>query len=358
MLLWIAFAVLTASVVFAVTFPLWRKRANEVSQIHDVIIYKQQLEGLEAERATGLLAESEIEAARGEVSRRLITATEKPVSSSASSVGQRERFVVAAVAGVMLILSAALYSLIPHLEHSVTGWFSRGNQLLREGKGFQQLQANEHWSVSQIVYGLATEKSYRGAERAFRKVLELSGENASVLTRYGATLVHLNGGRIAPAFQRVFKRAVELNPKETGAIFWLAQAAEQDQRWDKAILLYKRLLNSDLSEQHKKPVHQRLAALEKRQNPNASGQSTTAKSVTTSETRSNASIPPIVTNLAKRLQKDKTDLNGWVMLIRTYMTLGRRDEAKKAMQQARINFRGNKEGISLLDALEKKYSLK
>src|SRR5690606_41874955 len=74
MLLWIVFAVMTAAVLIAVLRPLatgddggpQRRRA------YDVAVYKDQLDQVERERAEGLIDPSEAEAAKLEISRRLL----------------------------------------------------------------------------------------------------------------------------------------------------------------------------------------------------------------------------------------------------------------------------------------------
>ena len=76
MLLWIAFAFLTAAVLAAVLAPLARPaRQDETagsSETGTVAVYRDQLDEIEAERARGLLSAAEAEAARLEISRRLL----------------------------------------------------------------------------------------------------------------------------------------------------------------------------------------------------------------------------------------------------------------------------------------------
>jgi cytochrome c-type biogenesis protein CcmH len=76
MFLWIAFALLTAAVLAAVLAPLARPaRRDEASTAADggtVAVYRDQLQEIQADHTRGVLSADEAEAARLEVSRRLL----------------------------------------------------------------------------------------------------------------------------------------------------------------------------------------------------------------------------------------------------------------------------------------------
>src|SRR6516165_2905672 len=108
MSLLLIFAAMTAAAVGAVIWPLTRKRDRDRSG-SDVMVYRDQLDEIERDLDTGLIGKNEAEAARVEISRRLIAAEESsrttlPVSSPAS--GRRQR-IAAAVALLALPVLAA-----------------------------------------------------------------------------------------------------------------------------------------------------------------------------------------------------------------------------------------------------------
>ena len=86
-MLWVLIAVMTAAAVFAVLWPLAR-RARDLRSGSDVAVYKDQLEEIGRDQNWGLIAPNEADAARVEVSRRLIAAAdadakaEKPSSDA------------------------------------------------------------------------------------------------------------------------------------------------------------------------------------------------------------------------------------------------------------------------------------
>ena len=85
MLLWLAFALMTAAAIFAVLWPLSRR--GETGGGSEAAVYRDQLDEIARDRAGGLIGEQEAEAARIEVSRRLIAASEAPGAEAAPSPG-------------------------------------------------------------------------------------------------------------------------------------------------------------------------------------------------------------------------------------------------------------------------------
>src|SRR5256885_15697149 len=85
MALWLVFALMTAAAIFAVLWPLGRVR-TPAAEGNDIAVYRDQLDEIARDRAAGLIGEAEAEAARIEVSRRLIAAADAQTPSSATAV--------------------------------------------------------------------------------------------------------------------------------------------------------------------------------------------------------------------------------------------------------------------------------
>src|SRR4029079_4224344 len=98
MMLWTAMTLMTAAAIFAVLWPLARRTPLRAGS--DVAVYRDQLDEIDRDRAAGLIGEHEAEAARVEVSRRLIAAADVAAPVSAGNSGWRRR----AAALVALIL--------------------------------------------------------------------------------------------------------------------------------------------------------------------------------------------------------------------------------------------------------------
>src|SRR5882762_5818829 len=110
MTLWLLFAVMTAAAIFAVLWPLGRGGAARPSG-SDLEVYRDQIAELTRDRDAGLIAGAEAEAARVEVSRRLLAAAEQSQSNPAQSPGgtfRRRATAVVVLAGVPA-LAVGLY---------------------------------------------------------------------------------------------------------------------------------------------------------------------------------------------------------------------------------------------------------
>ena len=62
-------------------------------------------------------------------------------------------------------------------------------------------------------------------------------------------------------------------------------------------------------------------------------------------------IRGMVERLAARLEKDKSDLQGWLMLIRSYAILKDTDKAQDAAATARQEFASDAKALEQIDAL-------
>ena len=66
-----------------------------------------------------------------------------------------------------------------------------------------------------------------------------------------------------------------------------------------------------------------------------------------------AFIEQMVSGLASRLKENGKDLDGWMQLVRSYVVLGRSEEANAALAEARSNFAGDEKALAQLQALRR-----
>ena len=104
MILWCIFALMTAAAIFAVVWPLGRK-PSKLGGGSDLVVYKDQLQEIDRDRAAGLIGEAEAETARLEVSRRLLAAadTQPPSAPLTSSPPMLRRRRAAAIATLIIL---------------------------------------------------------------------------------------------------------------------------------------------------------------------------------------------------------------------------------------------------------------
>src|ERR1700741_2249651 len=82
MTLWLILALMTAGTIFSVLWPVSRR--GPLRGGSDIAVYRDQLDEIERDRASGLIGEREAEAARVEGSRRLIGAARAGAPAAAA----------------------------------------------------------------------------------------------------------------------------------------------------------------------------------------------------------------------------------------------------------------------------------
>src|ERR1043165_1604743 len=102
MTLWFVFALMTAAAIFAVLWPLGQPANTQAGS--DLAVYRDQLDEIERDRAAGLIGEREADAARIEVSRRLLAAADN-LAPEPAPTGMTARRRAAALAALILLRS-------------------------------------------------------------------------------------------------------------------------------------------------------------------------------------------------------------------------------------------------------------
>src|SRR5262245_52427146 len=108
MALWVIFAILTAAAAVAILRPLWRARPPAPASSGDLEVYKQQLREIDDESERGLLGKTEADAARIEISRRILAAADRPAASTTESKRAAVPYVMVAV---LPVVALALYTI-------------------------------------------------------------------------------------------------------------------------------------------------------------------------------------------------------------------------------------------------------
>src|SRR3954471_2492021 len=238
MTLWLVFAVMTAAAVFAVLWPLARGRdAQSGSELE---VYRDQLDEIERDRATGLIGEAEAQAARVEVSRRLIAAADAAEFSRPGPAGSplRRRRVMAAAA-LLLVPAGAIVLYLALGSPQMPGQPLQARlRALHDDRSIASL-------VTQVEAHLAQNPNdARGyavlapvylelgrlddAVNARHRVLALAGETADRQADLGEALTAAAKGIVTAEAKNAFERAVALNASEPKARFFLGVAAMQD----------------------------------------------------------------------------------------------------------------------------------
>ncbi|HLH95988.1 MAG TPA: c-type cytochrome biogenesis protein CcmI [Xanthobacteraceae bacterium] len=360
MILWILFALMTAMAILAVLWPLARGQAKHRSG-SDLAVYRDQLAEIQRDRTAGQIGEAEAEAARIEVSRRLIGAADAASAAPAplgSAIANWHRRVVAIIALVLLPLGAVGFYLkigSPGLPGQPLS--ARAAEIQDHSIEHLVAQVEEHlaanpddargWEVIAPVY--LRLGRYDDAVKARRNVLRLAGESAARQADLGEALVGAANGIVTVEAKAAFERAVALDPQDVKSRYFLGLAAEQDGRRDEAAATWRSMLaTAPEGADWTGFVRGELARIE-----GGPGPADVAAASNMSPDQRTAMIRGMVQKLADQLHKDGSDLEGWLRLVRSYMVLGERDKALAAAGDARHALASDPEKLRRIDELVK-----
>jgi cytochrome c-type biogenesis protein CcmH len=344
MTLWFVFALMTAAAVFAVLWPLGRGTRPQ-REGNESTVYKDQLAEIGRDVSAGLIALPEAEAARVEISRRLLAAAEVerdlPVSSN---VTLRRAVAVIALAGLPLIAAAFYLPLgsprlpdFPLAERAQAPAASQplDNLVAQVEAHLEKNPADGRgWNVLAPV--LAKLGRFDDAVRAYRNSIHYNGDNASRRADLGEVIAAAAGGVVTSEAKAEFERAIALDADEAKASYFLGLAAEQDGRSSEAASIWRAMLAKAPPNAPWRPLV--LAALARVGGSPAApalSDDTIAAAKDMNETDRSAMIRGMVDRLATRLKQNGDDVEGWLRLVRAYMVMGDRDKAKGASADAR-----------------------
>lgn len=370
MLLWVIFALMTSVVLIAVLGPLSRPatRADDAGT-GALEVYRDQLAEVEAERARGLVETAEAEAARVEISRRLLASAATPGGGAGAAAQMPEhRASLAVTAAVFVTLSSlGLYLAYgqPNMPSFPVAERQSGpladaplSQMIAkvEARLRAEPRDGDGWAVIAPVYFKLGR--YKDAANAYAHAAEIKGETVDRLAGFADATVRAADGIVTEDARLAFQKILKLAPGQPQARFWLALAREQDGQVKEALAEYKAILAAgpaDASwrpgiEQHIAEVSGRLSGTEKDAPRGPTAQDVAAAQQLSDDQRTQM-IAGMVDGLARRLERDGKDLAGWVRLVNAYAVLGRDDDARAALANARKQLGGDDKAMAELSAL-------
>jgi cytochrome c-type biogenesis protein CcmH len=363
MTLWFAFALMTAAAVFAVLWPLGRRGSSLGGS--DLAVYRDQLDEIARDLAQGRIGAAEAEAAKTEVSRRLIAAAdaEQAVKSKRGKSPLWRRRATALAGLVLLPIGAtALYVALgsPQMPGEPLAARLRAvhqdgsvQSLVSQVEAHLERNPNDPRGYEVVAPVYLRLGRFDDAVRARRKILQLSGENADRQADLGEALAAASNGIITDEAKTAFDRALELDPNDLKAKFFIGLAAEQDGDRHKAAAIWTGMLQDAPADAPWVPMvtdaltrvggtPPKLAVFPTAPPgtaPTSAAPGPSAADVAAvqgmSEKDRGDMIRGMVARLADKLKEDGGDVAGWQRLLRAYMVLGERDKAQAAAGDAR-----------------------
>jgi cytochrome c-type biogenesis protein CcmH len=363
-MIWIVFAAMTAVVIAALLLPVLRRGAAAGAtdrNAYDQAVFRDQLSELERDLERGVIGPAEAEAARNEVSRRLIAAAEqspKKHGMTAPALALAAVLIVPMVA-VPLYLKTGNPSLpaVP-LSQRMAEAEEKGDYEALIVKVEQHLAQNpddlDGWKVLAPAY--ARGLRWVDAVEAHRNIVRLSPPDAAAIADYGEAMVMAGQGIVSADAHEVFGKALALDPKLPKARFFDALALKQEGKTGEAKAAFEAFLKETPHDAPWRPMllaeMQDLGA-----KPPALDSKTMADVQSMSPEDQQAMIRSMVDGLEEKLAANPDDLDGWLRLIRSRAVLGDTAKAKAAYDKALAQYSGNADALAQIATLGKEVNI-
>ncbi len=353
-------AVLAAATSLSVLAPLYRaSRAARSERGQALAVYRDQLGEVDRDLDRGVIGETEAAAARTEISRRLLRAGHEEEEPATAGEGRGRK--IAAVTVIAMPVAALVFYLFvgspempaeplaarldaPTDQQDISTLVARIEAHLtanpNDGKG---------WQVLAPVYMRLGR--YDDAVKAYGNVVRLVGATAASEADLGEAMVSANGGVVSAQARAAFERAVALDATAVRPRFYLALALGQEGKTDEAIAAWRALLaGAPDTAAWVNVAKAELAKLQGGTPPVATDAGAAPAGPTAADINAagqmsasdrTAMIEGMVAKLAAELDANPNDGAGWARLIRSYMVLGKADDAKAALVKARKALAGD-----------------
>ena len=375
MIFWIAVAVLSALVGAAIAWPLILGKSDGRDEADfDIEVFRDQLSEVGREQAEGRLDYAEAEAAKAEISRRILAADN--ARSGDSRFNRRQP--AAAAALVALLIGGTV---VAYLQVGAPGQPARPFAEREDERRHQTAQRDgDQMDLSSLAKRLKdrlerdpdnaqgwqllartfmTMGDFRSAIPAYERLIELDDAIAGVYAAYGEALALAADGAVTPKSRGAFRIALDRNAKEPTARYYMGLADWQAGSHREAYDMWSALLaESPADAPWTVATRQRLekasdklgfdvAALPKplpasqpqtQSRPGGPSREDMAAAQQMSLEDRQQMIRGMVAGLAAKLEENPSNFEGWMQLIRSYGVLGEREEAKAALDKAMAQF--------------------
>ncbi|VAX06077.1 hypothetical protein MNBD_ALPHA03-1812 [hydrothermal vent metagenome] len=366
MMIWLALSIIFLLTLALMLVPLYRHQNDSAvpknivkNNVKNIAVYKAQLLELQSDLDNGVLSMAEVAAARLEIERRLLRiSSEKETIEPKSNEASLRLLTI--IISLVLLGSAAFYLNIgmpgmpdfalkdqAHSTAQRTKNNSASPEMIAEVAKIQaHLRENpDDFNAWRALGQYQTDLQDRvKAAEAFQHWFELDGDNIDAAVIFSESLIRLSDGRISPAALLALDRAQKIQPGNPGVRHYLALAEYQAGNREQALASWQALMADSQADAPWRRSVQRW--IDKAQNdlglpvtnstavapPLSEANRKAIAEMSTEEQE--ALIKSMVARLARKMDENPENIEGWFRLAKAYMMLDQKPDAIKSLKQA------------------------
>jgi cytochrome c-type biogenesis protein CcmH len=390
-MVWAVAALMALVVVIAILRAFFAVQMGAKASELDVQVYKDQLTSLSSDLDRGVVSEGEADAARLEISRRILAADKRAQDEDVANDLRISKPLLALIALVLFAGSMGLYGLVgspripdqplaARLEEARIARAQRPNQveaevqipaekspegipedyleLVTKLRDTMKEQPNDVEGWKLLAMHEARIGNIRAAWRAKDRVITLLGDKtkASDYTDLAEYMIVATNGYVSTDAEETLSKSLRMDAKSPRTRYYSGLALAQNGRPDIAYRMWAGLLDEGPEDA---PwigaIRGQIGSVARAAGVNVADQNAPgpsseqieeAKEMTPEERQE--MIHGMVSGLAERLETDGGTAAEWARLIRAYGTLGETGKASDTWGKARESFNGDANALAIL----------
>ena len=357
----------------------------------DLLIYKDQLVEVEKDLEKGVLSKSESDAARIEVSRRILLADKRSkLEKQTVSISQNHNKLITFI--ILIFILAGSFSIyaflgnpsLPDMPLQARLAEIKENRSQRISQEEAELLVPDEIIEAPSDYLALVSKlriamkerpndiqglrllalhefrlgKYRSARKAHLKIINVLGETATAkdLIDFAEVMIVATNGYVSPEAEFILRRGLEMKPNDGRARYYSGLSMAQSGRPDVTLRLWENLLNEGPDDAPWIPlIKEQIVDVARLIGVNLAQDQLpgpTSEQINSAETMSDVDrkemIQGMVSSLSNRLANEGGTVNEWARLIRALGVLGETANASKIWIEAQTIFERNSSDIEIL----------
>ena len=357
----------------------------------DLLIYKDQLVEVEKDLEKGVLSKSESDAARIEVSRRILLADKRSkLEKQTVSISQNHNKLITFI--ILIFILAGSFSIyaflgnpsLPDMPLQARLAEIKENRSQRISQEEAELLVPDEIIEAPSDYLALVSKlriamkerpndiqglrllalhefrlgKYRSARKAHLKIINVLGETATAkdLIDFAEVMIVATNGYVSPEAEFILRRGLEMKPNDGRARYYSGLSMAQSGRPDVTLRLWENLLDEGPDDAPWIPlIKEQIVDVARLVGVNLAQDQLpgpTSEQINSAETMSDVDrkemIQGMVSSLSNRLANEGGTVNEWARLIRALGVLGETTNASKIWIEAQTIFERNSSDIEIL----------